>query len=300
MKFFITVIGLIIIQSTLFAAGLTMSELPLAAQSVYGFWEEEDIVINDAIGWNGSSFVVKEQGNFLILITNRHCIGLDDIEELSSSFSMEMPQENSGLFGLADAALGTVVGVAEEIADNQLIVTEYGLSVVFDSGVEVPVQSFKLAYNHDLAYLKVSKSNLRAGVDYVIVPELSGNNFSIGDDVVAVGSPFGLSSTLTFGKISAIRNMSSSYSDDTIVSYIQTDAAINHGNSGGPLFLTNNDHYWFIGVNSSRYDNADNLGFAIAKDEIDSASFSSWYPCTKSGLCDALDDFHGITAIPSR
>src|SRR6476619_2884917 len=55
----------------------------------------------------------------------------------------------------------------------------------------------------------------------------------VGDEVIAIGSPFGLDNSVTSGIVSALnRDIMESPFDD----YIQTDAAINHGNSGGPLF----------------------------------------------------------------
>lgn len=279
------------------ASGLSMQDLQLASQTIYGYWMEEDLVIYDEVGWSGSSFVTEDEGNTLILITNRHCVGLDDIESMSCN-PILIPDEEAGLPGLFEAGIGTAVGVAEEIANTELRIIDYELIIVFDTGVEVPVESFSLAQNHDLAYLRIDKGSLLEGVDYVIVPESAGQSHSLGDEVVAVGSPLGLPSSLTFGRISALREGPSYYSENTTVPYIQTDAAINHGNSGGPLFLEVNDKYWWIGVNSMRFDNADNLGFAIESRALNMASFSRWYACNKFGLCDALWIFHSIDATP--
>jgi serine protease Do len=87
----------------------------------------------------------------------------------------------------------------------------------------------------------------------------------VGDEVVAVGNPFGLSSTVTSGIISAkSRNINSGPYDD----FIQTDASINRGNSGGPLF--NNDGE-VIGVNTaiiSPGGGSVGIGFAVPSDVV--------------------------------
>ncbi|HEY0418057.1 MAG TPA: PDZ domain-containing protein, partial [Acetobacteraceae bacterium] len=83
-----------------------------------------------------------------------------------------------------------------------------------------------------------------------------------GDPVIAIGNPLGLGSTVTSGIISALdRDIKVSSVD----SFIQTDAAINHGNSGGPLFNKDGE---VIGVNTALYSSTDDggsvgLGFAI-------------------------------------
>ena len=57
----------------------------------------------------------------------------------------------------------------------------------------------------------------------------------VGQDVAAIGSPFGLQGTLTAGIVSALNRTITAPNNYSIAGAIQTDAAINHGNSGGPL-----------------------------------------------------------------
>src|SRR5205085_1647586 len=64
------------------------------------------------------------------------------------------------------------------------------------------------------------------------------SSLTVGDGVVAIGSPFGLEETVTSGIVSALHRQMTSPSGFAIPDSIQTDAAINHGNSGGPLFDT--------------------------------------------------------------
>ena len=76
---------------------------------------------------------------------------------------------------------------------------------------------------------------------------------------------------------------------------IQTDAAINHGNSGGPLFLKKKDRYHWLGVNTSRYDDSTGLGFAIYTGDVFSSKYA-WYEANKNGAAGALRELYHINA----
>ena len=86
---------------------------------------------------------------------------------------------------------------------------------------------------------------------------------AVGDPVVAIGSPFGLEGTVTSGIVSALHREIESPNGFTIDDAIQTDAAINHGNSGGPLLDMQGE---VIGVNAqieSESGGSDGVGFAV-------------------------------------
>ena len=95
----------------------------------------------------------------------------------------------------------------------------------------------------DLAVIKVDAPSS------ILHPVSLGDSSSVqvGDPVVAIGSPFGLEETVTTGIVSALHRQMQALNKFTINDSIQTDAAINHGNSGGPLF---NAAGQVIGVNS--------------------------------------------------
>jgi putative serine protease PepD len=92
------------------------------------------------------------------------------------------------------------------------------------------------------------------------------SSLSVGDGVVAIGSPFGLEETVTTGIVSALHRQIQSPNGFAIDDAIQTDAAINHGNSGGPLLDLRGQ---VIGVNAQIESDSggnDGVGFAIASD----------------------------------
>ncbi|HEY0411930.1 MAG TPA: Do family serine endopeptidase [Allosphingosinicella sp.] len=110
----------------------------------------------------------------------------------------------------------------------------------------------------DLALLKINATNL----PYVNFGDSTRTR--VGDWVVAIGNPFGLGGTVTAGIVSALhRNISSGVYDR----YIQTDASINMGNSGGPMFDLNGN---VIGINTALYSPTGGnigIGFAIPSEQ---------------------------------
>jgi putative serine protease PepD len=118
----------------------------------------------------------------------------------------------------------------------------------------------------DLAVIKVDAPSS------VLEPLTFGdsNTVQVGDAVVAIGSPFGLENTVTSGIVSALHRQMTSPNNFSIDDSIQTDAAINHGNSGGPLL---NPSGQVIGVNAQIESDSggnDGVGFAIPSSTVQS------------------------------
>jgi S1-C subfamily serine protease len=88
----------------------------------------------------------------------------------------------------------------------------------------------------------------------------------VGQDVIAIGNPYGLADTLTSGIISAVGRQMDSTGNYPIVDVIQTDAAINPGNSGGPLLNMSGE---VVGINTAiPTDTSRGIGFAVPSDTI--------------------------------
>ncbi len=109
----------------------------------------------------------------------------------------------------------------------------------------------------DLAVLRVETKE-----DLPVIPMGRSDDLMIGETVIAIGNPFGLSHTVTTGVISAL-NRSVRTEPRVYQDFIQTDAAINPGNSGGPLLNIDGE---LIGINTAIYQKAQGVGFAIPID----------------------------------
>ncbi|MCL2533150.1 MAG: trypsin-like peptidase domain-containing protein [Nocardiaceae bacterium] len=168
---------------------------------------------------------------------------------------------------------GVVVDGAGYIVTNNHVVsmaaTNPGTStirVTFSDGTKVPAQIVGRDTKTDLAVLKTDVKNLT-------VADLGKSaDVRVGQDVVAVGSPLGLSKTVTRGIVSALNRpvrLSGEGTDtDAVIDAVQTDAAINPGNSGGPLIDMDGR---VIGINSairSESGGSVGLGFAIPIDDV--------------------------------
>src|SRR3989442_7604912 len=111
----------------------------------------------------------------------------------------------------------------------------------------------------DIAILRV-----KAGDDLPHIPFGSSADLMIGETVIAIGNPFGLSHTVTTGVVSAV-GRSLHEEDPTHTDFIQTDASVNPGNSGGPLLDIKGE---LIGINTAIYGKAQGIGFAIPVDRV--------------------------------
>jgi serine protease Do len=141
------------------------------------------------------------------------------------------------------------------VTNNHVIEGADDIEVIFPNGTKLKAKLVGTDTKTDLSVLKVeSKVPLKA------VPFGDSHKMRIGDWVMAIGNPFGLGGSVTLGIISARgRNINAGPYDN----FIQTDAAINKGNSGGPLF---NMHGEVIGINTaiiSPSGGSIGIGFAV-------------------------------------
>ncbi|MBR5113559.1 MAG: trypsin-like peptidase domain-containing protein [Clostridia bacterium] len=175
-------------------------------------------------------------------------------------------QTNVNYFGFRTSAAAAGSGVI--LTANGYIVTNYH---VIEDASEIKVTTYDnksyeaalVGYDetNDIAVLKIDADNLTP------VTLGDSDNANVGDDVVAIGNPLGeLTFTLTRGIISA-KDREVTFSSGVTMNLIQTDAAINSGNSGGALFNMNGE---LIGITNAKYSSSsssessvDNIGFAI-------------------------------------
>ncbi|WP_116087281.1 DegQ family serine endoprotease [Tropicimonas sp. IMCC34011] len=139
------------------------------------------------------------------------------------------------------SALGSGFVISEDgyiVTNNHVIEQADEINIEFFSGNELPAEVVGTDPNTDLALLKVDAESLPH------VPWGDSDDARVGDWVLAMGNPLGQGFSVSAGIVSARgRALSGSYDD-----YIQTDAAINRGNSGGPLFNLDGE---VIGINTA-------------------------------------------------
>ena len=154
---------------------------------------------------------------------------------------------------------GHVVTNFHVIQDAQKVVVQ------LDAGKEPLVATFVGgSAEYDLAVVKL----VQIPVGLKPIPLGTSRDLKIGQSVIAIGNPFGLSRTLTAGIISALDRYLPTQEYAEIAGAIQTDAAINPGNSGGPLLDTAGR---LIGVNSAIRSNSGSssgVGFSIPVDLV--------------------------------
>ena len=160
---------------------------------------------------------------------------------------------------------GFVYDTAGHVITNEHVVEgANSISVRFWNGAAYKATLVGTDPSTDVAVIKVD-----APASMLHPLELGNSSaIQVGQGVVAIGSPYGLEETVTAGIVSALHREMTAPNDFTIGDSIQTDAAINHGNSGGPLLdLTAK----VIGVNSQiESDSGDNagVGFAIPSNTV--------------------------------
>jgi len=168
---------------------------------------------------------------------------------------------------------GFVVSRSGEVATNAHVVSDGEgaalrradeVYVQFEDGNQVPAKVVGLDPNADVALLRVEPRGLHLRV----LPLGSSRALQVGAPVAAIGSPFGEPQSLSVGVISATDRSITSLTGFDIAGAIQTDAAINHGNSGGPLVDARGE---VVGINSqirSTGGGGEGVGFAVPVDTV--------------------------------
>lgn len=150
------------------------------------------------------------------------------------------------------------------VTNQHVVAGSSAISVRFANGVEREAELVGTDASTDLAVLRVdAPSSLLEPLRLA-----DSSAVKVGDPVFALGSPFGLEGTLTSGIVSALHREITAPNTFTIRDTIQTDAPINHGNSGGPLL---DDRGRVIGVNAqieSESGGSDGVGFAIPSNTV--------------------------------
>ncbi|MEP4890103.1 MAG: DegQ family serine endoprotease [Aliiglaciecola sp.] len=160
----------------------------------------------------------------------------------------ERPFKGLGSGVIIDAKLGYVV------TNNHVVDNANEITVKLTDGRELKAKKLGADAQSDIALLQIEAEDLQA------VPLANSDKLRVGDFVVAIGNPFGLNQTVTSGIVSALGRSGlniGGYED-----FIQTDAAINRGNSGGALVNLRGE---LIGINTAIFGpNGGNVGIGFA------------------------------------
>ena len=160
---------------------------------------------------------------------------------------------------------GFVIDERGHIVTNQHVVDGAGsIRVTFSDGSKASAKIVGEDASTDVAVIKVDV----AASKLTPLRLADSSSVQVGSDVVAIGSPFGLEGSLTTGVVSALDRTIKAPNDYTIAGAIQTDAAINHGNSGGPLLDASGR---VIGINAQIKSDSggnDGVGFAIPSNTV--------------------------------
>lgn len=178
------------------------------------------------------------------------------------SGKLQTASEGSGVIYKKDGKTAYIV------TNNHVVKGSNALQVIMSNGKKVDADLVGTDSATDLAVLKINAANVTTVAQFG-----NSNSIAAGQDVLAIGSPMGseYANTVTKGIVSAKNRTLKAGTDGTLTSVIQTDAAINSGNSGGPLI---NMAGQVIGINSMKL-SSDNegssiegMGFAIPSNEV--------------------------------
>jgi len=161
-----------------------------------------------------------------------------------------------------DVGAGYIIDPSGYIGTNKHLITgATSIFVITADGERYRAATVGVTGHADIALLRIDAGEK----PLPFVQFGDSDKVRVGDQVIAIGSPLGFNKTVTSGIISAInRDIKESPFDD----YLQTDAAINHGNSGGPLF---NEAGEVIGMNSVIFSpdrGSSGLGFAVPSNSL--------------------------------
>jgi serine protease Do len=157
---------------------------------------------------------------------------------------------------------GFIIDPSGYIGTNKhLIDGAISVFVITADGVRYPAKTVGMPVRADIALLRIDAGDKQLP----FVQFGDSDKVRVGDQAIAIGSPFGFENTVTSGIISALnRDIMESPFDD----YLQTDAAINHGNSGGPLFNLSGEVIGMTSVIFSPDPGSAGVGFAVPSNSL--------------------------------
>lgn len=202
------------------------------------------------------------------LIETQHSLNLIN-ESLKSEIKQIKASTSDDFSGIIEDSLKSVVTIRTDVSQGTgFIISNDGFIVtnahVLSGARELYILDYQqnkysaelIGYNitYDLVLLKISGN-------YTSLELGNSKDVQIGEKVIAIGNPLGLQFSVSEGIVSAVDRAG----ENNINAYIQTDAALNPGNSGGPLI---NKEGEIIGINNFKVGGGENIGFALESNYI--------------------------------
>jgi serine protease Do len=183
---------------------------------------------------------------------------------------------------------------AKEVSGTGVVVDERGLIItnkhvvggarnvyiVLSDNTEIVGDVLMAEPKFDLAVVRI-----KSGKTLTALRLASTNDLMVGEDVIAIGHPYGYVNTVSRGIVSALGREITLPSGHTLTGLIQTDASINPGNSGGPLLNVNGE---LIGINVALRDGAQGIAFAINTSMVESVLANHFSAFKVSGIMHGL------------
>jgi serine protease Do len=168
------------------------------------------------------------------------------------------PFPQQGMVSLNGVGSGVLISNDKVLTAAHLVQAADSTMVEFSRGELIPARVIGSALSADIALLRLEHSPANAA------PATLGNSdkVDVGDQIFVVGAPYGLSRTLTAGHISGRHFLDERDAKTTAVEFLQTDAAINSGNSGSPVFNLDGEVMGSVSNIMSRSGGSEGLAFA--------------------------------------
>jgi len=168
------------------------------------------------------------------------------------------PFPQQGMVSLNGLGSGVLISNDKVLTAAHLVQAADRTVVEFSRGELIPARVTGSALSADIALLQLEHSPANAA------PVTLGDSdkLDVGDQIFVVGAPYGLSHTLTAGHVSGRHLLDEKSGNTTAVEFLQTDAAINSGNSGSPVFNLNGEVMGIVSNIMSRSGGSEGLAFA--------------------------------------
>jgi S1-C subfamily serine protease len=249
----------------LLAAALAGGGIGAVTSAAFGTKETVTTVVRETVSENTAAPAAAIRGGLSVGEIYRRAAGaVVEITVTSTGDSSQAPFGGQTPTQRAQGS-GFVYDEKGHIVTNQHVVDgATSVEVTFSDGSTYQARVVGIDPSTDLAVLEVDAPAR------LLEPLALGDSgdLQVGDTVIAIGSPFGLEETVTSGIVSALHRSITSPNGYAIGDSIQTDAAINHGNSGGPLLNTSGE---VVGVNAQIESDSggnDGIGFAIPSNTV--------------------------------